>query len=80
MKWFAMPGYAGHTRSRSCWSRPGRDEVVSTPAIENFGMSLLADGISSSPAASTKSAGAGHYAASSGGVRRFRAGHAALLG
>ena len=33
----------------------GHDQVVSTPAIENFGGNLLAGRISSSPAPSTRS-------------------------
>ena len=42
MKRFAAPGYAGHIRQPILLVAAGRDEVVSTPAIETFGMNLLA--------------------------------------
>ena len=42
MKHFAAPGYAGHIRQPILLVAAGRDEVVSTPAIETFGMNLLA--------------------------------------
>ncbi len=42
MKQFAAPGYAGSLRQPILMVAAGRDEVVSTPAIENFGMHLLA--------------------------------------
>jgi lysophospholipase len=38
----AAPGYAGHIRQPILMVAAGRDEVVSTPAIEDFGMNLLA--------------------------------------
>ena len=42
MKDFAAPGYSGHIRQPILLVAAGRDEVVSTPAIEKFGMNLLA--------------------------------------
>ena len=42
MKEFAAPGYAGYLRQPILMVAAGRDEVVSTPAIEEFGMNLLA--------------------------------------
>jgi lysophospholipase len=42
MKQFAAPGYAGSLRHPILMVAAGRDEVVSTPAIETFGMHLLA--------------------------------------
>jgi len=42
MKEFIAPGYAGHIRQPILLVAAGRDEVVSTPAIEQFGMNLLA--------------------------------------
>jgi len=42
MKRFAEPGYAGHIRQPILMVAAGRDEVVSTPAIEAFGARLLA--------------------------------------
>jgi lysophospholipase len=42
MKQFADPAYAGHIRQPILLVAAGRDEVVSTPAIESFGMNLLA--------------------------------------
>lgn len=42
MKKFAAPGYAGSIRQPILMVAAGRDEVVSTPAIENFGTNLLA--------------------------------------
>jgi lysophospholipase len=42
MKLFAAPGYAGHIRQPILMVAAGRDEIVSTPAIEAFGMNLLA--------------------------------------
>jgi len=42
MKDFAAPPYAAHIRQPMLLVAAGRDEVVSTPAIENFGMYLLA--------------------------------------
>ena len=38
----AAPGYAGRIRQPFLLVAAGRDEVVSTPAIKNFGMNLLA--------------------------------------
>jgi lysophospholipase len=42
MKQLQEPGYAGRLRQPLLLVAAGRDEVVSTPAIENFGMSLIA--------------------------------------
>jgi lysophospholipase len=42
MKRFAAPGYAGVIRQPILLVAAGRDEIVSTPAIEDFGMNLLA--------------------------------------
>jgi lysophospholipase len=42
MKRFSALGYAGHIRQPILLVAAGSDEVVSTPAIETFGMSLLA--------------------------------------
>ncbi|HZQ11868.1 MAG TPA: alpha/beta hydrolase [Pseudolabrys sp.] len=42
MRDFASPGYAGHIRQPMLLVAAGRDEVVSTPAIEEFGLNLLA--------------------------------------
>jgi len=42
MKRFAEPAYAASIRQPILLVAAGRDEVVSTPAIENFGMNLLA--------------------------------------
>ncbi len=42
MKRFAAPGYAGHIRQSILMVAAGRDDVVSTPAIETFGMRMLA--------------------------------------
>jgi lysophospholipase len=42
MKQFAVPSYAGSIRQPILMVAAGRDEVVSTPAIETFGMHLLA--------------------------------------
>jgi len=42
MKRFAAPGYAGHIRQPILMVAAGRDEIVSTPAIEAFGRNLLA--------------------------------------
>jgi lysophospholipase len=42
MKRFADPGYAAHIRQPILMVAAGRDEVVSTPAIETFGQNLLA--------------------------------------
>ena len=42
MNRFAEPGYAGTIRQPILMVAAGRDEVVSTPAIETFGMNLLA--------------------------------------
>ena len=42
MKQFAAPSYAGSLRQPILLVAAGRDEVVSTPAIETFGMNLLA--------------------------------------
>ena len=42
MKRFAAPGYAAQIRQPILLLAAGHDEVVSTPAIETFGMSLLA--------------------------------------
>jgi lysophospholipase len=42
MKQFSLPGYAGHLRQPILMVAAGRDEVVSTPAVETFGMNLLA--------------------------------------
>jgi lysophospholipase len=42
MKRFKNPAYAGQIRQPLLMVAAGRDEVVSTPAIEAFGMNLLA--------------------------------------
>ena len=42
MKRFAEPGYAASIRQPILMVAAGRDEVVSTPAIETFGINLLA--------------------------------------
>ena len=42
MRQFAEPGYAGHIRQPLLLVAAGYDQVVSTPAIETFGMNLLA--------------------------------------
>jgi lysophospholipase len=42
MKRFRSPGYAGQIRQPMLLVAAGRDEVVSTPAIEEFGLHLLA--------------------------------------
>jgi lysophospholipase len=42
MKRFAEPGYAARIRQPILMVAAGRDEIVSTPAIETFGMNLLA--------------------------------------
>jgi lysophospholipase len=42
MKQFAVPSYAASLRQPILLVAAGRDEIVSTPAIENFGMRLLA--------------------------------------
>ncbi len=42
MRQFHAPGYAGHIRQPILMVAAGRDEVVSTPAIEEFGYHLLA--------------------------------------
>jgi len=42
MKQFALPRYGGSLRQPILAVAAGRDEVVSTPAIEAFGMNLLA--------------------------------------
>jgi len=42
MKAFAETGYAGHIRQPMLLVAAGRDEIVSTPAIEEFGINLLA--------------------------------------
>ncbi len=42
MRQFAEPGYAGHIRQPLLLVAAGYDQVVSTPAIEQFGMNLLA--------------------------------------
>jgi lysophospholipase len=42
MNEFAVPMYAAEIRQPILMVAAGRDEVVSTPAIENFGMNLLA--------------------------------------
>jgi lysophospholipase len=42
MRQFRSPGYAGQIRQPMLLVAAGRDEVVSTPAIEEFGMHLLA--------------------------------------
>jgi lysophospholipase len=42
MKQFAVPSYPGSIRQPILMVAAGRDEIVSTPAIENFGMHLLA--------------------------------------
>jgi len=42
MKQFTAPGFAGTLRQPILMVAAGRDEVVSTPAIETFGMNLLA--------------------------------------
>ena len=55
MKRFAAPGYAGHIRQPILLVAAGRDEVVSTPAIETFGMICWPGGISFWPAANMRS-------------------------
>jgi len=42
MNEFGQAGYAGHIRQPILMVAAGRDEVVSTPAIEQFGLNLLA--------------------------------------
>lgn len=42
MRLFEDPAYAGHIRQPILMVAAGRDEVVSTPAIEQFGLNLLA--------------------------------------
>lgn len=42
MKRFAVPGYASHLRQPILMVAAGRDEIVSTAAIESFGSNLLA--------------------------------------
>lgn len=42
MQRFTVPGYAGSIRQPILMVAAGRDEVVSTPATENFGTNLLA--------------------------------------
>jgi lysophospholipase len=42
MKQFADPAYAASIRQPILMVAAGRDEVVSTPAIETFGQNLLA--------------------------------------
>jgi lysophospholipase len=42
MKRFRSPGYGGHVRQPMLLVAAARDEIVSTPAIEEFGMHLLA--------------------------------------
>jgi lysophospholipase len=42
MKEFAQAGYAGHIRQPLLLVAAGHDQVVSTPAIEQFGLNLLA--------------------------------------
>ena len=42
MREFSSPMYAGHIRQPMLVVAAGRDEVVSTPAIEEFGLNLLA--------------------------------------
>ena len=42
MKEFTVPAYAAGIRQPILMVAAGRDEVVSTPAIETFGMNLLA--------------------------------------
>ena len=42
MKQFEAPSYPAHIRQPMLLVAAGHDEVVSTPAIENFGMYLLA--------------------------------------
>ena len=42
MKLFAAPGYAGVIRQPILMVAAGRDEIVSTPAVEEFGSYLLA--------------------------------------
>jgi lysophospholipase len=42
MKQFAEPTYAARIRQPILLVAAGRDQIVSTPAIENFGMNLLA--------------------------------------
>jgi lysophospholipase len=42
MKEFADPSYAGHIRQPILMVAAGYDQLVSTPAIETFGMNLLA--------------------------------------
>jgi lysophospholipase len=42
LKQFATPGYATHIRQPFLLVAAGRDEIVSTPAIETFGTNLVA--------------------------------------
>ena len=42
MQQFKLAGYAGHIRQPMLLVAAGRDEIVSTPAIEQFGLNLLA--------------------------------------
>jgi lysophospholipase len=42
MKQFRSPGYGGHIRQPMLLVAAARDQIVSTPAIEEFGMHLLA--------------------------------------
>ncbi len=42
MQQFREPGYASHIRQPMLLVAAGRDEIVSTPAIEEFGINLLA--------------------------------------
>ena len=82
MKLFADPAYAATIRQPILMVAAGNDEVVSTPAIETFGMNLLAGRhLILAGSRHEISAGAGSLPRPVlGGVRRLRAGHAAVLG
>ena len=54
MSEFAEPGYPGKIRQPMMLVAAGRDQIVSTPAIENSRSGCAPARISSSPARSTK--------------------------
>ena len=75
MKRFAAPGYAGLIRQPILLVAAGRDEVVSTPAIQTFGMNLLAGRHYFGRQQARDPAGTGSLSrAVFGGLRRLRAG------
>ena len=81
MKQFAVPSYAGSLRQPILMVAAGRDDVVSTPAIENFGMTpagRLASHRRRRPARDFAGAGSVPRPVL-GGLRRLRARHAAVL-